>query len=276
MIQIKPKLPVSSVDEFQANGAVLLRGLFQEWIEPLSIGIEKAIADPSSRQRSYETDSDKAGFFNDFCNWQRIQELNDFVLQSGAAKIAAQLMQSRHGQFFHDHILVKEPGASTVTPWHQDAPYYCVSSERSVSFWLTLDEIDKDRAIEFVAGSHRWGKHYKPQRFDGSDLFANDNGEAVPDINSNRENLTLLQWKMEPGDVAAFHFNTIHSAPANNSEKRRRAISTRWVGDGATFIRRKGKTSPDFPELRYQSGDPFIGDDFPVVYSSTSESSGAN
>lgn len=28
--------------------------------------------------------------------------------------------------FYHDHVLVKEPGAESETPWHQDQPYYPV------------------------------------------------------------------------------------------------------------------------------------------------------
>jgi len=260
------KLSPTQIEQFQTRGAVLLPGVFKNWVNALSEGIEKTIENPSARQRSYETANGKAGFFNDFCNWQRVDELNNFVMCSGAARLASQLMQSRSAQIFHDHILVKEPGASTVTPWHQDAPFYCVSSTLNVSFWLTLDPIAQQRAIQFVAGSHRWGKTYKPQRFDGSDLFPGDLGESIPDIDAEIDALEILQWDMQPGDVAAFHFNTIHSAPANQSTTRRRAISTRWVGEGAEFVRRSGNTSPNFPELSYQTGDPFEGENFPVLY----------
>ena len=43
-----------------------------------------------------------------------------------AAQISAELMQSETAQVFHDHVLVKEPGTSKPTPWHQDGPYYFV------------------------------------------------------------------------------------------------------------------------------------------------------
>ena len=33
-------------------------------------------------------------------------------------------MTSEFTRFFHDHVLVKEPGSSLATPWHQDLPYY--------------------------------------------------------------------------------------------------------------------------------------------------------
>jgi hypothetical protein len=38
------------------------------------------------------------------------------------------------------------------------------------------------------------------------------------------------------------------------------------VGDDATFVKRPGKTSPDFPDLDYEDGMPFEGEDFPVLY----------
>ncbi len=81
----------------------------------------------------------------------------------------ARLMGSATSRFFHDHILVKRPGNSTVTPWHQDQPYYCVEGERTVSFWTPLDTVSRNVSLECVAGSHRWNTAgYRPKRFDGS------------------------------------------------------------------------------------------------------------
>ena len=57
------------------------------------------------------------------------------------AAIAGALMQSRTVRFFHEHVLVKEPGASEATPLHHDDPYYCVDGDRNVSFWIPLDPV---------------------------------------------------------------------------------------------------------------------------------------
>ena len=62
-------------------------------------------------------------------------------------------------------------------------------------------------------------------------------------------------------------FRVLHGATANFSAERRRVISMRWVGDDARFVERPGKTSPYFPDLTYRDGDPFEGEQFPVVYS---------
>ena len=32
--------------------------------------------------------------------------------------------------FYHEHVLVKEPGAQRVTPWHCDQPYYPIDGNQ--------------------------------------------------------------------------------------------------------------------------------------------------
>jgi ectoine hydroxylase-related dioxygenase (phytanoyl-CoA dioxygenase family) len=189
-----------------------------------------------------------------------------FVEHSPAAAIAAQLMQSRTARFFHDHILVKESGNSTVTPWHHDQPYYCVRGQ-SVSFWIPLDPVARDIALECVAGSHRWNSEgYRPRRFDGTPLYASDDLSEMPDVEAQREHLTIRSWDMAPGDAVAFDFRTIHGAPGNHTSRSRRVFSARWVGDDARFVERGTRGSPPFTHLKLKDGDPFEAPECPVIY----------
>jgi ectoine hydroxylase-related dioxygenase (phytanoyl-CoA dioxygenase family) len=180
--------------------------------------------------------------------------------------MAARLMRSRTARMFHDHVLVKEPGTSVVTPWHQDQPYYLVEGSQSVSFWVPLDTVPRERTIEYVIGSHLWGKDYRPDRFDGTRLFEDDPTEKVPDIEANRAEYDIRGWAVEPGDAVVFNFRTLHGAPANDSPTRRRVISFRWVGDDARFARRLGRTSPAFPDLEFEDGRRFDAPEFPVLH----------
>src|SRR5690606_30725601 len=149
--------------------------------------------------------------------------------ESPAAAIAARLMRSRTVRFFHDHVLVKQPGTSTVTPWHQDQPYYCVDGEQHVSFWTPLDAVSREVVMECVAGSHRWGRPFRPTRVDNTPLYANDEFEPLPDIEAKRGELDIVASAMEPGDAIAFTFRTLHGAPANRSNRSRRVFSSRWI-----------------------------------------------
>jgi len=47
---------------------------------------------------------------------------------------------------------------------------------------------------------------------------------------------------------------------------RRRVTSIRWVGDDARFVKRPAKTSPYFPDLEYEDGALFSGEQFPILY----------
>jgi ectoine hydroxylase-related dioxygenase (phytanoyl-CoA dioxygenase family) len=256
----------NDVRSFHDNGATVLRGVFRDWIEPLRAGVEKVMADPSPLERTYRPQDGSAPFFQDFCNWQRIPEFRAFVYESPAAAIAVRLMRSKTARFFHDHVLVKQPGTSTVTPWHQDEPYYPVEGAQSVSFWTPLDPVARDTVMECVAGSHLWGKGFRPTRFDGTPLYPHDDFEQIPDIDARRGELNILGWDMEPGDAIAFSFRTVHGAPANRSHRSRRAFSSRWVGDDAVFAERGGKTSPPFTDLKLKPGEPLEAPEFPLVY----------
>lgn len=259
-------LSPQQIEDFQTQGAVLLKGVFTDFVEGAREAIEQNIANPSWRERTYRPGDGGQAFFQDYVVWNQFDGYRALVKDSAMPELAARLMQSRTARVFHDHILVKEPGNSVVTPWHQDQPYYLCEGRQSVSFWVPLDDIPRERTIEYVAGSHLWGKDFKPQRFDGTDLFEGDPSEAVPDVQAQRDQLDILGWEMSPGDAVAFNFRTLHGAPANASPSRRRVISMRWVGDDAVFAQRPGPTSPAFPDLTYEPGRPFEGPNFPVLY----------
>ena len=253
--------------EFHELGVTVIRGMFTDWVDTLRAGIQINIDNPGPSGRSYTGKDGGGRFLSDYCNWQRIPEYRDFIFNSRAAEIGAELMDSRTVQLFHEHVLVKEAAAGVATPWHQDAPYYSVAASKTVSLWLPLDDVPRERTLEFIAGSHRSGKLYQPQFFNGNPLNEDDGLEALPNIDDNRDASDILGWALAPGDAVAFDYRTVHGAPANDSPSaQRRAFSLRLVGDGATFVRHEGrKTSPPFPEITLANGDPLGGDAFPIL-----------
>lgn len=264
---LAPAVSAAVVEEFQARGVVVLRGAFREWVEPLRAGVAAVMADPSPFERTVRPDDGSPPFFQDYCNWNRFDEFRRFVFESPAGAVAAALMRSAHARFFHEHVLVKEPGTTVETPWHHDQPYYCVAGEKTVSLWIALDPVARETSVEYVGGSHRWGSTFRPTRFNGTDLFANDRTERVPDISARRGEFDLAGWAMEPGDAVAFSFLTLHGAPGNVSETvRRRAFSARFVGDDAVFRDLGGLGSPPFRDIALADGAPLSGPEFPVVF----------
>jgi ectoine hydroxylase-related dioxygenase (phytanoyl-CoA dioxygenase family) len=261
-------LSQDNIQEFRDQGVTVLRGVFKDWVETLRAGVDANIADPNPNARIYEGENGGGRFFVDYCSWARIPEYKEFIFKSSAAEIGAELMDSDKVQLFHEHVLVKEAQTGVPTPWHQDAPYYCVDCPKTVSLWIPLDEVPRETTLEFVPGSHTWGKFYRPQRFDGTALNENDGLEEIPDINGHREDYGIVGWAVSPGDAIAFDYRTIHGAPANTSASvQRRAFSLRLVGDNAKFARRDGiVTSPPFTEVTLKNGDAFVADEFPVLH----------
>lgn len=253
---------VEDVSAYAADGVILVRGLFADHVDALRAGVARNMAEPGP----YASNNGKAGetgrFFDDYCNWQRIPEFRDVIDASDVAQVAAQLMQSDTVQLFHDHVLVKEPGTSMATPWHQDAPYYFVSGRQTVSFWSPLDPV-REATLRCVAGSHLWPKDVVPTRWVSEDAFFEGDYLPVPDPEA--EGMRIVEFEMAPGDAVAFHFRTLHGARGNSSAARRRAFSLRLVGDDARYVDRPGPTSPPFPGHGMQPGDRLRNDWFPAL-----------
>ena len=189
------------------------------------------------------------------------------VLNSRAAEIAARIMQSTTAQFFHEHVLVKEPGTAKATPWHQDMPYYFTEGEQTVSFWIPIDPV-KETTLRLIAGSHLWPGLVLPTRWIDDSGFYGDVGDylPVPDPDRDPESYQVLEWEMAPGDAVLFDFRTVHGARGNFSKSRRRAFSLRWVGDDVRYVTRPGRTSPPFPDHGMSDGERLREDWFPVVW----------
>jgi ectoine hydroxylase-related dioxygenase (phytanoyl-CoA dioxygenase family) len=250
-------------------GAVCLRDVFTDWVELLRAGVERNHDDPGPYFSENVVGEDEGRFWDDYCNWQRIPEFYRFITESNAAQLAAQIMRSKTAQFFHDHVLVKEPNTSKPTPWHQDAPYYFADGTQTVSFWLPLDVVSKAETLRLVAGSNRWPKLMLPVKWlDDADFYGKQNDQymTLPELDDDHCEESILEWGMQPGDAVLFNFRTVHGARGNFQDHRRRAFSMRWVGDDGHYKQRPGRTSPPYPGHDMIDGQKLREDWFPVLW----------
>ena len=261
---IHPLLTQDDIDCYQRDGVVLVRGLFADHVETLRRGVAANMEAPGPYASNNEKSGETGRFFDDYCNWTRIPEFAEVVRNSPVAEVAADLMGSNRVQMFHDHVLVKEPGTSMATPWHQDGPYYFVEGEQTVSFWSPLDPV-REATLRCVAGSHRWEKEVLPTRWVSEEGFFPDEGQYMPVPDPDAEGMRIAEYEMEPGDAVAFNFRVLHGARGNTSDARRRAFSIRLVGDDARYVERPGRTSPPFPGHDMTPGQRLREDWFPVL-----------
>jgi ectoine hydroxylase-related dioxygenase (phytanoyl-CoA dioxygenase family) len=261
-------LPSESVEAFRRDGAAPLRGIVPgRDIAALRQAVASLLARPSPRAKIATAAGDPGLFFEDFCNWRETPAFRRFVEQGPLAAAAAALMGADEVRFYHDHVLVKEGGTVTPTPWHQDQPYYNIDGRQTVSFWIPLDPVSRETTLEFLAGSHR-GPWRMPRSFAAREAkwFPEGALADLPDIEADRAAFPILGWALEPGDAVAFHMLTLHAAAG--SPTRRRVFSARFIGEDVTHAPRPWATSPEFPGLAQAlpAGAPMDHPLFPVVW----------
>jgi ectoine hydroxylase-related dioxygenase (phytanoyl-CoA dioxygenase family) len=258
------------IEDFRRDGAVRVRGAFTpDEVALVERGIERNLAEPSERALVASRDDDAGRFVEDFCNWQRIPEYEQFIRDSRAAAIAGQLMGTRQVRLYHDHMLVKEPGTRQRTPWHQDQPYYNIAGAQTCSLWMPVDPVSRESTLEFVAGSHV-GPWLMPRTFMDSQArwFPEGSLRDLPDIEGDREAFPIVGWELEPGDGVFFSMLALHAAGGVGGHRRRRAFSVRFMGDDVVHAPRAWRTSPEFPGLadRLAAGESMDDALFPVLW----------
>ena len=87
----------------------------------------------------------------------------------------------------------------------------------------------------------------------------------IKNNDANIKDYDVASWNLNPGDLIAFNFSIIHGAPGNSGKNRRRAFSVRFIGDDATFAKRKGEVSPPFPEVTLNHGEKMNSPSFPEI-----------
>ena len=75
----KQSVTAEQVAAYRRDGAVLLRGVFADWVGALRAGVERNIAEPGPVATEHKLDDGRGRFFEDYRNWQRIPEYRAFV-----------------------------------------------------------------------------------------------------------------------------------------------------------------------------------------------------
>jgi ectoine hydroxylase-related dioxygenase (phytanoyl-CoA dioxygenase family) len=241
------------------SGAICVRGAFKNEVEQLRVGVDRLLQDPGPFASEH---SISGRFFEDYCNWERIEQFKSFVLCSTAGEMAAALLSSTV-QFFHDHVIVKSAGTSEPTPWHQDISYFPVDAPKNVSFWIALDYVAQPASPQFVESSHELDIRFAPRSFDDGSVYADAvRGGKAEDIDAIVRRGRWLSWSLEPGDFIAFNFKTLHGAPSTTLTNLRRAFVMRWVGHGSRYYPQEG--IPPYPWQDLQSGQALPEERFPT------------
>lgn len=254
---------------FEQDGVVCLRGILSPtWVEELRDGIEEILAAPGPNGKRVGGSGDAGGFFYDDFMWTFNGTFRRFQEESPMPGWAATLLESRTANLACDVMFVKEPGTPNHTPWHHDQPYLWMDGKKVLSFWTPLDPVTYESGgLDWIPGSHRWGRWFKPQGFDPKNFVDYpDIYEDIPDFEAERDQHDIVQFDVQPGDVIAHHLLTLHHSPGNSTgDQRRRAIAFRYAGDDVTYAKRVMGPKP-LRQPGLAPGDRIDCDLFPQVW----------
>lgn len=277
------KLSKEEVVSFRTNGVVKVSGAIDpSWISELLTVADVQLTKPSKWVNDVNAGASENRLFTDRYLWRHNDVIHRFVHDSGCARLAAQAMGSNSARFYFDHLLIKKVNTPTITPWHQDAPYWPFRGKQIASIWLALTPVTVEGSgMEFIRGSHLDDVYYLPEVFGGADNKSGQwasaqQGVAVPDIDANREEYDIVSFDMAPGDALIFSAWILHGARGNSSSTQDRvALSTRWLGDDVLWDPREGvdptvdpaqvlvdpgmppRDNSFFPEI-FSAGRPFV------------------
>ncbi len=262
-------LAISADDKvaFERDGVVCLRNaISKDLIEVLARGIDSCLDKPGPKGRNFNKDGSPGRFAGDIFMWTFDDAVRDFLFRSPLAEIAAAFMGSKTAVHMLDQMFVKEPNTPAPSPWHQDQTYMYADGDQLISIWVAVDPVTRESgAVEWIKGSHRSGTLYQATGFDPNITYETDDYDPLPDIEANRSSFDIVAYETEPGDIVVNHLRTLHAAPGNHTDQRRRAIAFRFTGDDAQYVVRK-KGSRPIVDPGLAPGDKMPCDLFPTLW----------
>lgn len=257
-------------DTFDRDGIVCVRNVVTaDWVERLRDVIDFAISNDAVEGSDKAAKAGKRGkFVGQGALFLRFPVVRQFVFDSPLAEIAAHITRSSAVRIFDDGFFVKEPNTEVRTPWHHDIPYEPIEGTQTASAWVALDEVTAATgAVEFVAGSHKWGKLFIPVEFGTEQERPHreaDRMTYMPDIDAERSQYRIVSFDMQPGDVTFHSLKTVHGAGGNTSlNRRRRAFTLRVCGDDVVGCERPVTARIN---ATVRDGEPLNDTDFPVLW----------
>ena len=185
-------LDASQVEFYQKNGFIKLKNIFsQEELEKYNTIVTDQVNAMNSDDTPLEKkDTYGKAFLQLFNLWRKNKEVEKLIFDRRLGQIATQLMQVEGVRMYHDQALFKEAGGG-ITPWHADQFYWPLSSDKTITAWIPLQETPLEMGpLEFSAASQ--------QLLMGRELSIGDESEKVI---GERVRLSHFEHVIEPFEI---------------------------------------------------------------------------
>ena len=199
----------------------LFRGEFQTGLIPDEVNWQMGRDDPSLTRQ--------------ICNaWKADRELAAVVLRADIGEVCALLGGWNGARLNQDNVFWKPPGARAIG-FHQDCAYqdWAVPGDM-MSCWIALDRTQAaGGTVEYVRGSHRWGRGPKNVGFHAPEDPFEDVRDAATVAGIDAPERIAIE--VDAGDGVIHHGWTWHGSGTNHSEAPRRSLVAHCMPEDSQF-----------------------------------------
>jgi ectoine hydroxylase-related dioxygenase (phytanoyl-CoA dioxygenase family) len=233
-------LTPEQIAQFNEDGFLIIERL----LEPEEVARARERFEPMFRGE-FET-----GLYPDEWNWQQGRDAPDrtrqicngwksdraiaaLILNAQVGKLCTQLGDWPGARIAQDNVLWKPPGAKPLG-YHQDNSYlgWCVPSHY-VTCWMALDDTTANGGtIEYVRGSHRWGKFPPIGTFHAPDDYREGLRQGAKAVGREPE---IVPIEVPAGACVLHHGDTWHGSDTNRADRPRRSVVAHCVSSDSQY-----------------------------------------
>lgn len=217
------QVSAEQVKSYDENRFIKLKNVLnQECVSFFSSRITEKVHELNNEKRSLdERDTYGMAFLQIFNLWREDDAIRELIFSKRIAGIATALLQTNGVRLYHDQALYKEPGGG-YTPWHADQYYWPLSSDKTVTAWMPLQETPLEMGpLEFSAGSH--------VIVQGRELAISEESEKII---QQKLKVTDFSHVIEPFELGEISFHSgwvFHRAGANTTNTMRQVMTTIYM-----------------------------------------------
>jgi len=225
---------------YRKNGYVKLKSVFSlDVLQYYGDVITQLVFKLNTLTKSMEERTTYERAFLQIMNlWREDPTAREFVFSRRLAKIAADLMGVDGVRLYHDQALYKEPSGG-FTPWHADQFYWPLSSPKTTTVWIPL----QDTPMEM--GPLAFAEQSQSVEI-GRDMEISDESEKVLHEELTRRNFQVNDTPFELGEVSYHAGWTFHRAGPNTSDVPRKVMTMIYMDQDQTITK---------PTNTYQEAD---------------------
>jgi ectoine hydroxylase-related dioxygenase (phytanoyl-CoA dioxygenase family) len=214
-------LPQDAIRFFKAKGYVKLKqvlspellayygDIITTWVFKLN-----KVTKPMEERTTYEK-----AFLQVMNLWRENEDIKEFVFNKRLARIAAQLMEVDGVRLYHDQALYKE-ATGGITPWHADQFYWPLSTDKTITVWVPLQETPMEMGpLAFAEASQNVELGRDKEISDESEVMLADALKQFP----------IHETPFDLGEVSYHSGWTYHRAGANVSGRARGVMTVIYM-----------------------------------------------